>query len=178
MKQQQIRDQLLQAPIPSLALNLLYVINCGTFLTFAALHYNFTRITNCWLLLAWCMAILVVIYFVKFIMLRITGWIFNVRHATDIYIFIVFMVNKVIGIFLLPVLVLLAFTEPPLYTIALNLSFAMLIIFLGYRFIISYRPIRNEIKVNRFHFFLYLCAFEIAPLLLIYKVLLIFVKSS
>jgi hypothetical protein len=44
-----------------------------------------------------------------------------------------------------------------------------------YRFIISYRPVRSEIKVNRFHFFLYLCAFEIAPLLLIYKVLLTFV---
>jgi len=43
---------------------------------------------------------------------------------------------------------------------------------LFYRFIISYRPVRSEIKVNRFHFFLYLCAFEIAPLLLIYKVLL------
>jgi hypothetical protein len=47
-----------------------------------------------------------------------------------------------------------------------------------YRFIISYTPIRNEIKLNRFHFFIYLCAFEIAPLLLIYKVLLIFVERS
>jgi hypothetical protein len=177
MKQQQIRDQLLQAPIPSLVLNFLYIITCSTFLTFAALHYHFTRISNCWLLLAYCTGGLSVIYFIKFIALRVTGWIFNVGHATDIYIFIVFMVNKVIGILLLPMLVLLAFTEPPLYTIAMNLSFAMLIIFLGYRFIISYRPIRNEIKVNRFHFFLYLCAFEIAPLLLIYKVLLIFVKS-
>lgn len=177
MKQQQIRDQLLQAPIPSMVLNFFYIITCSSFFTFAALHYNFTRVSNCWLLLAYCMGILTVIYLVKFISLRITGWIFNVSHATDTYIFIVFMVNKVIGIFLLPMLVLLAFTGPPLYTIAMNLSFAMLIVFLGYRFIISYRPIRNEIKVNRFHFFLYLCAFEIAPLLLIYKVLLIFVKS-
>jgi hypothetical protein len=177
MKQQQIRDQLLQAPIPSLVLNFLHIVTCGTFFTFAALHYNFSPETNCWLLLAYCMGMLTIIYFVKFIMLRITGWIFNVRHATDTYIFVVFMVNKVIGIFLLPMLVLLAFTQPPLYTIAMNLSFTMLIVFLGYRFIISYRPIRNEIKVNRFHFFLYLCAFEIAPLLLIYKVLLIIVRS-
>ncbi len=54
----------------------------------------------------------------------------------------------------------------------------MLALTLAYRFIISYKPIRNEIKVSRFHFFVYLCAFEIAPLLLIYKVLLIFVERT
>jgi hypothetical protein len=48
----------------------------------------------------------------------------------------------------------------------------MVVFFYGYRFIVSFGPVRKEIKVNGFHFFLYLCAFEIAPLLLIYKLLL------
>jgi hypothetical protein len=47
-----------------------------------------------------------------------------------------------------------------------------------YRFAISYRPVRSEIKLSRIHFFLYLCAFEIAPLVLIYKVLLEFAGRS
>jgi hypothetical protein len=87
-------------------------------------------------------------------------------------------VNKMVGIFLIPVLVLMAFPFKPLLAAIVTLSHIMLALALGYRFLISYKPIRHEIKVSRFHFFVYLCAFELAPLLLIYKVLLIFVERS
>ena len=46
-----------------------------------------------------------------------------------------------------------------------------------YRALAGYRPVRNEIKLTPFYFFLYLCAFEIAPLLLIYKVLLTYLEK-
>lgn len=178
MRQQQIRDQLLQSPLPSLFLNLLYFITGGYFLSMVVRHYNVVPIYNPWILFAWCSALLMVIYLGKFITLKLTGWIFNVRLSTDTYIFIVFLVNKMIGIFLLPVLVVMAFAGPGLFQVVMTLAFLVLVIFFIYRFIISYRPIRSEIKLNRFHFFIYLCAFEIAPLLLIYKVLLIFVERS
>jgi hypothetical protein len=178
MRQQQIRDQLLQSPLPSLFLNLLYFINGGFFLSLVVKHFNIVPISNQWILFGWCSALLMVIYSGKFITLKLSGWVFNVRHATDTYIFIVFLVNKMIGIFLLPVLVVMAFAGPALFQVVMTLAFLALVIFFVYRFIISYRPIRSEIKLNRFHFFIYLCAFEIAPLLLIYKVLLIFVEKS
>ena len=100
------------------------------------------------------------------------------HRATDAYIFVVFMVNKVAGIFLLPVLLLLAFPYPDSSGVVVPVSLFALLLLLGYRFLISYRQVRSEIKVNPFHFFIYLCAFEIAPLLLIYKVLLLFVERS
>jgi len=43
-----------------------------------------------------------------------------------------------------------------------------------YRLILSFGAVRNQVRVNFFHFFLYLCAFEIAPLLLVYKGLLLY----
>jgi hypothetical protein len=180
MRQQQLRDQLLQSPLPSLFLNILFLVTGGLYLTFVAGYYDFTvdHVTSRWILLGWCSGLIMAIYMGKFIVLKITGWVFNVKAATDTYIFIVFLVNKMIGIFLLPVLVFMAFADPPLFSVILTLSYVMLLFFFIYRFIISYRPIRNEIKVNRFHFFIYLCAFEVAPLLLIYKVLLIFVERS
>jgi hypothetical protein len=178
MRQQQIRDQLLQSPLPSLLLNLLYFITGGFFFSLVLKHYNLVPISNQWLLFGYCAALLMVIYLGKFITLKLTGWIFNVSSATDTYIFIVFLVNKMIGIFLLPVLAVMAFAGPTLFQVVMTLAFLVLVIFFIYRFIISYRPIRSEIKLNRFHFFIYLCAFEIAPLLLIYKVLLIFVERS
>jgi hypothetical protein len=54
----------------------------------------------------------------------------------------------------------------------------MIGILFAYRFIVSFNPVRKEIKVRGIHFLLYLCAFELAPLLLIYKVLLSYLEKA
>ncbi|WP_162915820.1 DUF4271 domain-containing protein [Paraflavitalea soli] len=178
MRQQQLREQLSQAPLPSLFLNILFVSAGGMFLAFVARFYGIMPEQNLWLIWAYGCLLVLAIYLGKFIILKIIGWIFNVSNATDTYIFIIFMVNKMVGIFLVPVLILMAFPYGSFLPVIITLAFILLALTLTYRFIISYKPIRNEIKVSRFHFFVYLCAFEIAPLLLIYKVLLIFVERS
>jgi len=178
MRHQQIRDQVLQSPLPSLFLNILFIISAGLFLSFVADYINIVPGMNRWLLLFYCCLLLSAIYLGKFILLKMIGWMFNIRTATDTYIFIVFLVNKMVGIYLLPVLLLMAFAKPPFLTVLITLTYFLIVILFIYRFIIAYRPVRNEIKLSRFHFFIYLCAFEIAPLLLIYKVLLIFVERS
>jgi hypothetical protein len=178
MRQQQLRDQLLQTPIASLLLNILFVLSMGLYLSFIAIRYRFTPFSDLWVTMFWCSALISAIYLGKLIVLKIIGWIFNISNATDTYIFIVFLVNKMIGMFLLPFLFLLAFPHPVIYPVALTLSVIMVVMLFGYRFVISYRPLRNEIKLGKFQFFIYLCAFEVAPLLLIYKVLLNFVESS
>ncbi|HMH32336.1 MAG TPA: DUF4271 domain-containing protein, partial [Puia sp.] len=109
--------------------------------------------------------------------LKFSGWIFSIQRATDTYIFIVFLTNKILGIFLLPFLIMLSFSGRVASEVLITISLLMVLLFYAYRFIVSYGPIRKEIKVNGFHFFLYLCAFEIAPLLLIYKVLLNYLEK-
>ena len=178
MRQQQIREQLLQTPLPSLLLNILFVISSGLYLALLARQYNFTYFGDLWITFLYAIAFVSGIYLGKYLVLKLTGWVFNIRNATDTYIFIVFLVNKMIGIFLLPFIVLISFPNEFFLPVVILLSYIMLFLFLCYRFINSFRPIRTEIKVTRFHFFLYLCAFEIAPLLLIYKVLLAYVERS
>ena len=178
MRQQQIREQLLQTPLASLLLNILFVVSSGMYLSLLARYYNFTVFGGFWITFLYAMAFLSAIYIGKFVILKITGWIFNISSATDTYIFIVFLVNKMIGIFLLPLIILLSFPNRYLMPVVVLLSYVMLVLLFGYRFINSFRPIRSEIKVNRFHYFIYLCAFEIAPLLLIYKVVLTFVERT
>jgi hypothetical protein len=178
MRQQQIRDQVLQSPLPSLFLNILFVLSTGLFLSIVADYHDIVPGMNRWLLFFYCCVLVATIYLGKFIVLKMVGWMFNIRSAADTYIFIVFLVNKMMGIYLLPALLLMAFAHPPLLTVLITLTYVFIVILFIYRFIIAYRPVRNEIKLTRFHFFLYLCAFEIAPLLLIYKVLLIFVERS
>jgi hypothetical protein len=174
LKQRQIRDQLMQTPLPSLLLNGFFVMSAGMYADFMLIHFKVIGPDLFWKYLLYCCAGLAAIYLVKFAGLKILGWIFNLRDAADSYIFVVFVVNKVIGIFLLPFLVMLAFMDGTGYTVALVCSWVGVGSLIGYRFILSYAALRNQVRFNPFHFFLYLCAFEIAPLLLIYKVLLVF----
>ena len=178
LKQRQIREQLMQTPLPSLLLNGFFVISGGLYITFLLQHYDLNPVSNFWLLFLYCCLGLSAAYFVKFIGLKISGWLFNVKEVADSYIFIVFIVNKMIGILLLPFLILLAFALGNVYFMSLTVSWCLVACLLTYRFILTYAAVRNQVKVNPFHFFLYLCAFEIAPLLLVYKGLLLFFRIT
>ena len=173
LKQRQIREQLMQTPLPSLAFNFFFVASAGLYIDYLMQYFDFRPVGNFWLLYLYCCAGLAIIYLVKFIGLKICGWMFNMKGATDSYIFIVFIINKVIGIFLLPFLVLLGFTQDPIYSIALVISWAGIAGLLLYRFILGFTAVRNEVRFNLFHFFLYLLAAEVAPLILIYRLLLL-----
>ena len=172
LKQRQIKEQLMQTTLPSLIFNLFFVITTAFYIDLLLHHFNLLPVQNFWLLFFYSLAALSIIYLLKYVGLKISGWLFNMRDAADSYIFIVFIVNKMAGIYLVPFLILLAFTEGELYHIFLILSWVGILVLLIYRFILTFGAVHNQIKVNLFHFFLYLCAFEIAPVLLIYKLLL------
>ena len=178
LKQRQIREQLMQTLLPSLLMNGFFVISAGLYITFLLRYFNLNPVDNFWLLFFYCCLGLSAAYLVKFIGLKISGWLFNMPGAADAYIFIVFIVNKMIGILLLPFLVLLAFTTGDIYSTSLTLSWCLVAGLLGYRFILTFAAVRNQVKVNPFHFLLYLCAFEIVPLLLVYKALLLFFSRT
>ncbi len=174
LKQKQIREQLLQTPLPSLLLNIYFVMVSGLYLVFLLQHFQLASNRGFWTLLVYGTMATGVVYLTKFLVLKFTGWIFNMREAADTYIFIVFLVNKLLGVFLMPILLLLAFSPSDWNGVIITLSLVMVFISFAYRYLISFAPVRREVKVSQFHFFMYLCAFEIIPLLLIYKVLLRF----
>jgi len=177
LRQQQIREQVLQAPLPSLLLNILFFITGGLYACFLLYYSRFGGGLNFWILYLDCIAGLAVIYLGKFLILKFGGWVFGISRATDTYIFVVFLVNKMLGIFLLPFLILITFSGLEAREVFVTISVVMIFILLIYRVVAAYRPVRTEIKLTPFYFFLYLCAFEIAPLLLIYKVLLTYLEK-
>jgi hypothetical protein len=107
------------------------------------------------------------------------GWMFGQQMATDSYIFVVFLVNKVLSILLIPLMLVLAFGDPVFQQIAFTVSIILLGFLLIYRFILSFSVLRNELKISWLHLVLYVCGFEVIPVLLIYKLLLhLFGRSS
>ncbi len=171
-RQKQIRDQLQQAALPSLLFNLFFGLSFSMFVVLVIHEIRKDIQINHWILLGFGFIIIMVIYLAKFFILKLAGWMFGQEEAAETYVFIVFLVNKIMSILILPLIIILAFGGPDLKSIALALSILLLIFFLGYRFIRSYTTIRNELKISQLHFLLYICGFEIFPVLLIYKLLM------
>ncbi len=178
MRQQQLREQVLQSPFPSLLLNNLFVISAGLYGAFLLRFYRYGNPDDFWIYFLYCVVLLAVLYLLKYLLIKMTGWIFNISRTAETYLFVVFMTNKIIGIFLLPFLVLISFSGHTISEIAITLSIIMIGVFYVYRFLGSYSILHKEIKISGLHFILYLCAFEIAPLLLIYKVLVTYLEKA
>lgn len=169
-RQKQGREQLSQDNLPSLLMNLLFIMVAGLFITVVASQKNWVPVSFWWLLL-YSTLVLLGIYLVKYLFIRFAGWVFNVQDAADTYSFIVFLVNKIAGVALIPLLMVVAFSGGQVNDIVLTITGCLVGILLLYRYAVSLGAVRKSLQVNAFHFFLYLCAVEIIPLLLIYKVL-------
>ena len=171
LRQKQIREQLIQEPLPSLMLNVFFFFSGGLFLYFLAGNYSYTKVYAPWLALGFCILLLAGVYLVKFLTLRFMGWIFGKQSDAEIYTFIVFMVNKMAGLALLPIAIILAFSGARNNQPVITLGILILAILLVYRMIRAYSAINKSLKINQLHFLLFVIAFEAVPIMLLYKVL-------
>jgi hypothetical protein len=176
-RQKQTREQLLQNNFPALMFNLLFIFSAATYIALVVDYFHAIE-QSLWWLFIYSAALLFLLYIGKLLFLRLSGWLFNVKEATSTYIFIVYLVNKISGIILIPFIIIIGFSNAPVVSIAVTFSLLIIALLFSYRYLVSYAPVRSEIKVSAVHFFFYLCAFEIIPLLLIYKVLVIYMARS
>ncbi len=170
----QIREQLVQSGLQSLLFNILFAVSAGTYVYLLAAHYKVSIQIPDLMIPVIASAIIAILYLGKYIFLRFSGWLFSMENATEAYSFIVFLINKIIGVILLPFIIIIAFANAQLVDVAITASLAIITGLFLYRFLRAYSPIQADLKVGRFHFFIFFLAFEIAPLLVIYKVFIQF----
>lgn len=168
LKQRQLKQQVSQNSLPSLLFNILYVAVAGFYIALLVNEFGNTSFPF-WQLYLYSTALVSITYLVKFLVLKLTGWMFRLKNLTDSYIFIVFLVNKIIGIALLPVVLIVALSNIELKTIVLTLSWVVLGGLFIYRFVQAFGLLRKEKSIGIFHFILYLLALEVLPILVIYK---------
>lgn len=177
VRQRQLKEQLLQSPLPSLLFNGLFVLSGAVFVGLLAQRFGYGDRHSFPLLVLYAAAGLAVIYGGKFLLLKFFGWVLQLSEAVNDYIFVVFSTNKVLGIFLLPFAVLLAFSNGAVNASAFTLSLVVVAGFFAYRFFLAFLAVSASVRINLFHFVLYLAGFEIIPLLLINKALFIILRE-
>lgn len=173
LRQSQLTDQLLQAKLPSLFFNLLFVITGGIYIFFLMQYQHWIRPANPVNTLAICILSVGGLYFAKYLTLGFTGWITGYREATNTYAFIIFLINKILGIMLVPVIIMMAFSPGFIVNAVVLISAIVIGLMFLLRFARSYSLLQHQLKVSRFHFFLYIIGVELLPLLLIYKGLVV-----
>ncbi|HTN46981.1 MAG TPA: DUF4271 domain-containing protein [Flavipsychrobacter sp.] len=168
-----VKDKLEGATLSNVLMNIFFS------LTFAAYAFYIIRnfasveqqkvISPLWILLL--VGGVVIIYTVKYFVIRFSGWAFSMQTITEHYLFNVFLVNKVLAIVLLPFVIIMAFPSPMWSFPALLISLIIALASFVSRYIRSWKVLGSFFQFSKFHFFTYLCASEILPLAVLMKFL-------
>jgi len=100
---------------------------------------------------------------------RLIGSLFEIDKLIDQYVFQKISFKNYLGLLLLPINALLLYTFQPSLTMLYGvICFLLIINIIG--LISSFKAHQSLIKGNLFYFILYLCALEIGPYVILYKV--------
>jgi Domain of unknown function (DUF4271) len=110
------------------------------------------------------------IILIKVLLERLIGSIFEIDSLIDSYVFQKTNYKNYIGLVLLPINILLIFAIQPTKTILfIVIGLLFIVNFVG--LITSFKMHQKVILNNLFYFILYLCVLEIAPYIILYKIL-------
>jgi hypothetical protein len=109
--------------------------------------------------------------------LRIAGNLFPFKKEIGFYQFNEVQINRLAGIGVLPFLFIISFSPEFLSVIALKVSLLLLSGLLVFRYLRGFVIGRDFFTNNKFHFLIYICALEIAPLVIIIKLILEWAKK-
>lgn len=172
LRQNQLADLLLQAKLPSLIFNIFFIIITGLYAWLLLEYYHQLKESNNYILIALSILFVGIIYSGKFLTLKLIGWISGMQAAADQYIFVIFLINKIMGILLIPFVVLLAFSPSHWVSSIMITSYCVIGILFLLRYLRSYGLLQYQVKITGIHFLLYIIGIEILPLLLIYKLVI------
>ncbi len=171
LKQNQLTDQLTQAKTPSLIFNIFFIITGGIYLFFLIKFNTLNKATINNTTLLPCLSAIGISYLIKYLSLKFTGWLTGYEEEANTYIFIIFLLNKMIGLFLLPVVTIMAFCNIQIVSIITLFSFMVLIVIFFVRVFRSYSLLQTKLKITLPHFILYVTALEVIPIFLISKLM-------
>lgn len=170
----QLKDIIQSASFPNLLMNLYSSVVLGVYVYYLIsinVDWRFVGVPS-GLVVSMLVLGSILMYFTKYSFIQFTGWAFNIRSTTEQYNFNIFLVNKIIGIVLMPFVVCFAFLDDKWNAPLIFVSALLLTLLILNRYFRSWNIFAQFFMNSRFHFFMYLCAFEILPLVVLLKLVL------
>jgi hypothetical protein len=157
--------------VPSIGLNVLFIMNIALFLFEMSTHFQMAPMGLHGIVLFGLITVLTMILaFLKVSIYRFLGYIFNTKGQTSEFLFHVGIFNKVFGLIILPLLVMIPFVSEMAATILIQVGLVFFIVVYIFQLFKGSKIILRE-SASLIYMFLYLCALEILPLSILFKLL-------
>ena len=144
----------------------LFIINAGLFLYLALVNYQVNLGSKSILTSIFIVAL---VYFVRHSAMGIISFVFPIKKEISQFNFTILIFNIFLGMCLLPLNAIITFAPEKIAELSLFLGFALIAFMYIYRQLRGLFIGRSFLIFRKFHFFIYLCAIEIAPLLVLLK---------
>ncbi len=120
------------------------------------------------------LGVIFLFYLIKYLLIRFIGFVFNTQNETNDYILFSLISLMILGsVLLIPVIIQCYIS----YKVGLYMAIFIIIISVGFRLFKLVISLFSSSKFSVLFIFLYLCTVEIIPVMVIYKVLLNFIKT-
>lgn len=171
VNQQVIRELGVGVPFGVVLLNVFSAMVFSFYAYCLIEHFGWVRLEPAWLLMAATFALVASLMFLRYLLLKTAELVSRHGKELRLYTYYELQINRVAGIFLYPVLLLSLYTQPPLSDYALYVSYALLAAYFLMRFVKEFNLSITYFGNHVIHFLLYICALEIAPLLIVIRLL-------
>ncbi|WP_282037558.1 DUF4271 domain-containing protein [Saccharicrinis aurantiacus] len=159
-----------QNQLPSFVLNVLFVLNASIFLYLFSSYFQLShvKLLGLWLIPI-CMLIILAYFTFKAGMYRLVAYIFDTTDQTKEYLWIGQRHSKIGSLILLPFIAIIPYIEISMVEILLKIGILLMISLYLIQITRGLQLILGNIA-SLFYLFLYLCALEILPLLIMYNI--------
>lgn len=172
MMNQVYRDRESVGALPFLMLYTFFFVNGGLFIYFLAKNYNISLPGSHFQQWFYCIIALTGLFFLKHLLLNIISYIFPVEKEVRLYNFQIMIFGIVIGLMLAPINILLAYGPESIFSILTLIALITLGLVYLFRYARSLFIADRFLFFHRFHFLLYICTVEIAPVMVLVKLVL------
>ena len=167
------RDEVSIGNRVTIFLSTLFVLTFALFITQLANYYGFFQQEDQLILFLKVAGMIIVAYAIKMLSVRVFGSIFQNQKEANDYGMTVFLFCNTLGLFMLPVVIGLAFIRQLPPEIFIYSGYVIFVFFLCIRLLRGAIIGFNSIRISKFYLFLYLCTLEILPFVIMVKLFIL-----
>ena len=169
LSKKEFRDQNIFARRVASILNLNFIIIGGLFIYLILNHFHINPFhLKPFPLYLSLTGLLATILLIRYILLSLTGYIFNRQEHFKEYLYQILLINKNIGIYFIPLIVGIAYLQDNLRIYLIIIGLALFVLAYLFRFVKGIQIIIKK-DVLIFYLILYLCTLEILPVVIYCK---------
>ncbi len=155
-------------------LQFFYLFSGGLFIFLVMKHFQIEIDLPDFVVLGLVVLGLMIITFLRYSLLILVASIFPFSKEVNLYKYIISVYDYVIGVILFPLSIIIAFAPQNISEPVMWLALGLIALIYVYRSFRGLVVASKYLLFHKFHFILYLCTVEIAPIMILMKLFLIF----